>query len=780
MVGAMIWALQWWHQLDPAFNLTLWAVYLAAALILNLGFIRAQLLSRPLFSLFRKMLPTMSQTEREALEAGTVWWEGELFSGKPDWNQLHRFPVPSLSAEEQAFIDGPVEQLCQMINDWAITEERHDLPAEIWDFLKQERFFGMIVPRQYGGLEFSAVAHSAVVTKIATRSISVAVTVMVPNSLGPAELLQHYGTEAQREYYLPRLARGEDIPCFALTSPNAGSDAAAMPDTGVICKGQFEGKEVLGIRLNWAKRYITLGPVATVLGLAFKCYDPDHLIGDREDLGITCALIPTDTPGVTIGQRHAPLSQAFMNGPNFGKDVFIPMEWVIGGQQRVGQGWRMLMESLAAGRSISLPSLSNGAGKLVSRMVGAYARIREQFKLPIGRFEGVEEVLARIAGHSYAIDAACTMTCGAVDMEEKPAVASAIVKYNLTERMRQVVNDGMDVLGGRGICMGPANFLGRSYQAIPIAITVEGANILTRSMIVFGQGAIRCHPYVLDEMQAVADENKSRGLARFDRALFGHMGFTFSNMARALFLGLSNARLATAPSGPLKRYYQQLSRMSACFAMVSDLAMLVLGGDLKRREKLSARLADILSQLYIASAALKRFQDDGCPKEDIPLAQWVCEDSLFHIQENLHGLMRNFPNRGVSIFMRLLVFPRGRFWSSPRDRLGRQLAAIVMDNGAARERLTRGAYISRDIDDVFGSVEDALDKVVQAAAAEKIIKQALKKGELSKQDEASQLQQAIAKGLLDQDQGQQVAEARAARSRVIQVDAFAADYWHKE
>ncbi|MBD3670612.1 MAG: acyl-CoA dehydrogenase [Gammaproteobacteria bacterium] len=774
-----LWLAFWdWLNQPIEFILTSsWIIFIILAVLLNVGFLRSRVLSAPLFRVFKRMLPAMSRTEKEALDAGTVWWEGEIFSGRPNWKELHSYPAPSLSPEERVFLDGPVEELCRMLDDWQITEELHDLPTEVWDFLKRERFFGMIIPKRYGGLEFSALGHSAVVTKISTRSVTAAVTVMVPNSLGPAELLLHYGTDEQRDYYLPRLADGTDIPCFALTSPWAGSDAAAMPDTGVVCKGKFQGKEVVGIRLNWSKRYITLGPVATVLGLAFKLYDPEHLIGDKVERGITCALIPTHTEGVEIGERHAPLNLAFMNGPNRGKDVFIPIDWIIGGPSQAGHGWGMLMESLAAGRSISLPSLSSGAGKMVSRMVGAYSRVREQFKLPIGKFEGVEEVLARIAGHTYAIDATREMTCAAVDMGEKPAVASGIAKYNLTERMRSVINDGMDVLGGRGICMGPNNFLARSYQAIPIAITVEGANILTRSMIVFGQGAIRCHPYVLKEMQAVANPDSRRGLRQFDKALFGHIGFTISNIMRSLFLGLTNARFAIAPAGPVKRYYQQISRMSAAFAMVSDLSMLVLGGNLKRKEKLSGRLADIFSQLYIATAALKRFEDEGRKPEDIPLVQWVCEDALFQVQESMHGLMRNFPNRLVAGFMRLMVFPRGRYWSAPRDVLGGKLASLIMTPDEARERLTRGGFFPVDPNDPMGAMEDALLKVDYSAEIQRKIRKALKDGELLNGPEREVVDAALQKGLIDQGQADAMKAAIDARDKVIQVDAFARDYW---
>jgi acyl-CoA dehydrogenase len=606
-------------------------------------FLRRKLVSDPFLHLARKLMPQISETEREALEAGTVWWDAELFSGHPNWKKLLATPAPTLTSEEQAFLDGPVEELCRMVDDWSINAELHDLPEGVWRFIKDHGFFGMIIPKKYGGLGFSALAHSSVVMKVASRSIAAAVTVMVPNSLGPGELLLHYGTDEQKNYYLPRLARGEEIPCFGLTSPEAGSDAASMTDTGVVCRGSSGKKDVLGIRLNWEKRYITLGPVATVLGLAFKLYDPDRLIGNREEVGITVALIQTDLPGITIGRRHYPSNINFQNGPNSGHDVFIPLDCIVGGAARAGHGWRMLMECLAAGRSISLPALATGAGKLASRATGAYARIRKQFHLPIGRFEGIEEALARIAGYTYLMDAARVMTGGAVDQGEKPSVISAIVKYHLTEVMRRVVNDAMDVQGGSAICMGPRNFLAHVYETVPISITVEGANILTRSLIIYGQGAIRCHPFVLKEIRAAADPDPVRASKDFDRVLFAHIGFILGNAVRAFFHGLTGARFASVPvRGPSHRYYQHLTRMSACLAFASDIAMLTLGSTLKRREKLSARLGDVLSYLYLASAVLKRFEDQGRPPEDLPLLQWACEKSLYRIQGSFAELIYNF------------------------------------------------------------------------------------------------------------------------------------------
>ena len=755
----------------------IWIAFLLVACPLNITPLRRKLVSDYALRAFQEVMPTMSDTEREALEAGTVWWGAELFSGRPSWKRLFNIKAPALTAEEQAFLDGPVEELCRLLDDWDITHERRDLSPEAWQYIKNKGFFGMIIPKQYGGLEFSAQAHSAVVTKIASRSVTGAVTVMVPNSLGPAELLLHYGTEEQKNYYLPRLARGDEVPCFALTGPEAGSDASSMPDQGIVCRGEFQGKQdVLGIRLNWEKRYITLGPVATVLGLAFKLYDPDRLLGDKEELGITLALIPTDTPGITIGNRHNPLNIAFQNGPNSGKDVFIPLEWVIGGREYIGQGWRMLMESLAAGRSISLPALSTGASKLVCRATGAYARIRKQFKLPIGKFEGVEEVLARMAGYTYLMDAARTMTVSAVDLGERPAVASAIVKYHLTERMRRVVNDAMDVQGGSGICLGPRNFIGRVYQALPISITVEGANILTRTLIIYGQGAIRCHPYVLKEMLAVADDDVARASKIFDKAIFGHVGFVISNAARALWMGLTNARLVWVPvKGPARRYCQHLTRLSSAFAFVSDMAMFILGGSLKRREKLSGRLADVLSYLYLASAAVKRFEDQGRPAEDVALLAWACDDALHRIQQGLDGLMKNFPHRGAAWLMRRIVFPLGRYYHAPDDAMGREAAAILLKPSAARDRLTAGIFIPKETTEALGRLEDALPKVIAAEVHERKLQAVAYAHPILSGDHEALLQEGVRQGVLDAREAEVVRAAHLARRAVIQVDDFAAE-----
>lgn len=681
-----------------------WALFLPPVILLGSSTLRQQFLSSPLLKSIRQVLPPMSQTERDAIEAGSVWWESELFRGNPDWGKLLNYKKATLTSEEQAFIDGPVDELCKMIDDWDITHNLQDLPAEIWQFLKEKRLFGMIIPKKYGGLEFSATANSEIVMKISARSISVGVTVMVPNSLGPAELLQEYGTEKQKDYYLPRLADGREIPCFALTGPDAGSDAGSIPDSGIVCEGDFEGKKVLGLRLNWDKRYITLGPVATVLGLAFKVYDPDKLLGEQEELGITCALIPAATPGIEIGNRHFPLNAAFQNGPNRGKDVFIPMDYIIGGEPMIGKGWRMLVDSLSAGRGISLPAVGAGAGKMTARITGAYARVRKQFKTPIGRFEGVEEVLARIAGLSYFMDAGRLLTLSALDSGEKPSVITAILKYHNTEKMRQVINDSMDIHGGRGISMGPTNYIGRAYQTIPVGITVEGANILTRTMIIFGQGAIRCHPYLVREMEAAGNPDAQRAEKDFDTALSGHMSYFANNLIRAFVFSISGSHLAKSPvKGRVSQYYKRLSQMSAAYAVISDLALMMLGGALKRKEKLSGRFADALGYMFYTSAILKKFEDDGRPEVDLPLVEWSAKYSLDQVQIALDEILRNFPLKAVGLLVRFIIFPLGLSLRYPNDTLGKKAASILLQPGEARDRLTKGIFISDDEQDITGS-----------------------------------------------------------------------------
>ncbi len=752
-----------------------------ASLILAVPAIRRLLVSNQILKIFRKMLPQISQTEQEALDAGTVWWEGDLFSGKPDWKKLLAYPKPQLTAEEQAFLNGPVEHLCAMLDEWKITHELKDLPPEVWQFIKENGFFGLIIPKQYGGYGFSALAHSEVVMKIGSRSGTAAVTVMVPNSLGPAELLLHYGTEKQKEYYLPRLAKGLEVPCFALTSPDAGSDAGAMPDFGVVCRGEYDGKQdVLGMRVTWEKRYITLGPIATLLGLAFKLYDPDRLLGGEENLGITLALIPTKTPGVNIGRRHYPLNAAFQNGPNSGKEVFIPMDWIIGGQEGVGQGWRMLMNCLAAGRAISLPATSVGAAKLAARTSGAYSRVRTQFKTPIGYFEGIEEALARIGGNTYMMDAARVMTAGAVDLGEKPSVASAIVKYHMTERGRQAVNDAMDIHGGKGICIGPRNYLGRTYQQIPVSITVEGANILTRNMIIFGQGAMRCHPYLLKEVNATHDNNPDRASRAFDEALVGHAKFTLRNTANSLIYALFGNYIKdivpenSAPETAV--YYRQLARFSASFACIADIGLMRLGGSLKRKERLSARLGDILSMLYLCSATLKRFEDDGRPHADLPLLHWSMQDAIYRMQQAFDEFLANFPAHIVWIcLLRALVFPLGKRCKPPTDELAHEIAQLMMEPGVVRDRLTAGVYVPVAANEPMADLEQALQCVIECGAAEAELREAVKLRQVTARGD-EKIAQALQLKVITAAEADLLNKLKDLRSRVIKVDDFPTDF----
>lgn len=724
---------------------------------------RRDTLTKPIFSWARGVLPSMSDTEREALEAGDVWWDADLFTGNPDWSKLLKVPQARLTDEERAFLNGPVDELCAMLDEWKIFWELRDLPPDVWHFVKREKFFGMIIPKEFGGLGFSPYAHSEVVRKISTRSIAAAVTVMVPNSLGPGELLMRFGTIEQQQRWLPRLADGRDIPCFGLTSPEAGSDAASMVDTGIVCRGEFDGREVVGLRLNWHKRYITLGPVATLLGLAFKARDPDHLVGSQEELGITVALIPTNLPGVEIGQRHLPSMQVFQNGPNWGRDVFIPLDYVIGGKERLGQGWKMLMTALAAGRGISLPSLSAAGAAYAARTTGAYARIREQFGISISKFEGVEEPLARIVATAYQLDAARRLTCAALNAGIHPAVISGIMKLHATERMRTAIDDAMDIHGGKAVIDGPQNYLGNLHRAVPVGITVEGANILTRNLIVFGQGAIRAHPYLLDEMNALADSDRARGLSAFDKAFWKHVGHSFRTLFRAFGRSWTFGALAPAPdAGDATPFYRQLSRYSAAFALCADMALLTLGGALKRKETLSARFGDILSELYLLSAALKRWQDEGRQKEDFAALEWCMATGFRTIENRLAEILANLPNRFVAGFLRLVVQPFGARVLGPSDRVVHQCASLVLEPSAARERLTPD--LARvDDDGGFARLERAFELVAGTDAIARRLRAA----------QIRDWKEAVAKGVITQAEGEQLAAAREAVTKVIEVDDFA-------
>ena len=749
-----------------------WLLFAVIALPINIDTIRQQFISMPLLAIFKKIMPQMSSTEQEAIDAGTTWFDADLFRGDPDWQKLHNYPRPRLSSQEKAFLDGPVEQVCAMVNDWHITHEIADLPPEIWQFLKENKFFAMIIKKQYGGLEFSAYAQSRVLQKLTGVSSVLASTVGVPNSLGPGELLQEYGTKEQQDYYLPRLAKGEEIPCFALTSPEAGSDAGSIPDVGIICHGQFNGKVVLGMKLTWDKRYITLAPIATVLGLAFKLQDPEQLLSEQQELGITCALIPTDLSGITIGRRHFPLNIPFQNGPTQGSDVFVPLDFIIGGPDMACQGWRMLVECLSVGRAITLPSNSAGSIKATALATGAYSRIRRQFKMPIGKMEGIEEPLARIGANAYLMDAVTTMSTGAIDLGEKPSVISAIAKYHLTERMRSSIIDAMDIHGGKGICMGPNNYLARTYQGAPIAVTVEGANILTRSMIIYGQGAIRCHPYVLAELEAANNSDNEQALNDFDHALFGHIGFSISNISRSLWCSITGSRFLGSPyNDETCRYYQLLTRFSANLAMLSDISMLSLGADLKRKERISARLGDVLSQLYLASATLKRYNDEGRNTADFPLVQWAVEDCLYNIQHAIDELISNFPNKIVGKVLRVVIFPLGTWLKKPNDEISHKVAQLLQTPGSARTRLGQGQYLTRDGCNIFGRLEQVLEDIINCEPIyEKVCRELNKKLPFYHLDKVAEL--GLTNNIISKVEAELLTTAEIGRQWVIAVDDF--------
>jgi acyl-CoA dehydrogenase len=758
-----------------------WSGLLVVAMMSALavvGPLRRLVITRPMMAFYRRAMPEISDTERVALDAGSTWWDAQLFTGRPDWASLMRFPGVKLSEAERAFLDGPVEELCAMLDDFRVDHVDRDLPPEAWKLIREQGFFGMVIPEEYGGKGFSQYGHAAVVMKIGTRSISAALTVMIPNSVGPAKLLLKYGTDAQKRHHVPRLARGEEIPCFALTAPDAGSDAGSVPDTGVICRQDYGGeKGVLGIRLNFDKRYITLGPVATLLGVAFQLRDPDGLLGGQEALGITLALVPGDAPGVEKGARHDPNRMAFMNGPVRGRNVFVPIANVIGGRDYLGQGWRMLMESLTDGRAISLPALSTAAAKMATRLAGGYARVREQFGVAIAEFEGIQEVLARLAGNTYAMDAARRVTLAALDEGHKPSVISAIVKYNLTDRARQCVTDAIEVHGGAGVCLGPRNPLGQLQSFPNLGVTVEGHNILTRTLITFGQGAIRCHPHLLDELNAVQGEVEGDPLKAFDRALSGHIGHALGNAVRALLLGLTGGRLSNVPGAlppPLRRLVRRVNQKAAAFAIVSDLLLLRYRGGLKRREQLSGRMADVLSQLYLVSCAVKHFHDRACPAAEADAAIWAVEDSLFRIEQAFAALSRNV-GPGLGWLIRRLAFPLGRRSHGAPDRVGRSLAAAVSSPGPLRDALAEGMYLPKGKGERLQLLEDAMQAMLATAAPQQALRRALREGRLTPQmDHADLLRQAVDAGVIESSMVADLTRAEALRREVIRVDEFSA------
>jgi len=756
-----------------------WLLALVPAIILGLfaiPLLRRLALTGPAYGMVKSILPRVSRTEQDALDAGTVGWDAELFSGKPDYARLFEIPAPHLTAEEQAFIDGPVEGLCAMLDDWDIRHNRADLSPETWQFLKDNRFFGMLISKEHGGLGFSAQAQSQVVSKIASRSVSAGITVMVPNSLGPGELLEKYGTPEQKEKYLQRLATGIDIPCFALTGPHAGSDAAGMRDVGVVCYEMFNGKKTLGVKLSWDKRYITLAPVATLVGLAFNLHDPDHLLGDVDELGITLALVPADFKGVEIGRRHYPSRSAFMNGPTRGRGVFVPMDFLIGGVERAGQGWRMLMECLATGRAISLPAIGSTSIKHALRVTSAYARVRRQFGIPVGVMEGVADPLSRMVRNAYVYEAARGLTAAMVDEGQKPSVLSAVLKYRTTEAMRDSVNDAMDIHGGRAVQDGPSNYLFGGYATTPVAITVEGANILTRTLITFAQGALRAHPYLYSEIEAAQDSDRKRGIVAFDAAFSGHISFMLRNIVGSFLHAVSFGRFAAAPEmGDMTHWYRQLSRYSQSFALVGDWTVAFLGGDLKRKQRLSGRMADILSELYLLSATLRRYEDDGRPAEDRPVVDAAARDCVARLEQNFATVFANFPNFWLRNAMRVLVFPLGRHAKPASDRETYALTRAVLRPGALRDRLTRGVYVSMDPKDVTGVLEDALIKVTKAEDVEAKFIKAIKKQKLDRRLDRDAITDAVDGGILTEAEAAMLRLADQATDRAIRVDDFDPD-----
>lgn len=753
------------------FYIALFSLSLLILIIVICSFpsLRRSLWIKPLLPVLKKVLPTISQTEEVVLEAGDMWWEKDLFRGKPDWQILHRVSLSKLTIDEQAFLDNQVETLCSMLEDYKILTEYHDLPLTVWQVLKQEKFFAMVIPQKYGGLGFSALAHSTVVLKVATRSVSAAVTVLVPNSLGPAELLLHYGTDEQKDYYLPRLAEGEEIPCFALTSLQAGSDAAAIVDSGVICKGEYAGSEVLGIRLNFDKRYITLAPIATVIGVAFKLSDPEHLIGSNTEIGITVALVPSTLPGVETGKRHLPMGLAFLNGPVRGKDVFIPLTFVIGGEKMLGQGWRMLMECLSIGRGISLPAVSAAQAQLAYRMTGAYSVLREQFKQPLFRFEGVEAGLARIAGLTYLIEATRRFTVTAVDISLKPALAASIAKYHMTEFARTIINDAMDIHGGRGIQLGPRNYLAQGYIAIPISITVEGANILTRNLILFGQGAVRCHPFLMNEIKAIQKSD----IGKLDTLLVKHFFYVVKNLIRTFSFSFGLGYFfVKSPFKKFKYYYCQLSRMSSALALTTDFTLLMLGGTIKRRERLSARLGDVLSYLYFASSVLRCYQDNSFSKEDNYYTEWCLKYCLYHIQYAFEKFFVNFPFYFLGKLLRFIVFPLGRSYKLPNDKEDRQLVKFMTKISTFRNRMTKDCYLGKVQEDLIGRMEYAFKVWANATNIRKKVKEIQKRLCNNKLSIEQQLEYGLKHNILTKTEIAQFFNVKKAQEAAMQVDEF--------
>ena len=745
------------------------------SIILLVAPLREALIAKPAFNILSKAMPSMSITEREALEAGTSWWEKELFMGAPDWEKFDQYPYPKLSVEEQSFIDNEVQQLCSMLDEWKIHHKDKNLPPEVWQFIKDKGFLGLIIPKSFGGKQFSAFAQSRIMSKIASRSLTAAVSCMVPNSLGPGELLLHYGTTAQKQRYLPGLANGTEIPCFGLTSPEAGSDAGAIPDTGIVCYGSYQGQEVLGLKMNFSKRWITLAPIATVIGLAFKLYDPDGLLGDKSksEYGITCALIPASHEGIKIGARHNP-GAPFMNGTVEGTDIFIPIDWIIGGQQNAGKGWRMLMECLGVGRGISLPALATAAGEMSYLLVGAFASVRQQFKVSVGHFEGVQEATSDIASDAYMLESFRYMvTCG-LNQGGTPAVMTAMAKYYATETMRKVINHGMDVVGGRAIQLGPRNFMALTYQSIPVAITVEGANILTRSLMIFGQGSMRCHPYLFEELQLLQSDNKESALKKFNTLLFKHLAYTFNRAAKALAFGLTGGSKEGSSSADdfSKPYYAIINRMSADFALTADMALGILAGDLKRKEMLSGRLADIHAHLFIATAILNYYEHGQRTESDQKHAELALNKALYNAQEAFFGLYENFPVKIAATLVKLISFPFGRPVTKPSDELKQQVAQLLLKENSFRAELKKHVYYTTDETDVMGRMESTFQMLLTLQPLWDKFKKAESKDQFKGLTFEEHITDAVAVGFITANEAEQLLKYNAKRYDSMLTDIF--------
>ncbi len=751
----------------------LMVVLTAGILLLAQAPLRKQLLSKSIFKWFRSVLPEISQTEQEAIDAGTVWWDGEIFSGKPQWNKLLDLPRPELTADEQAFMDGPVTELCGMADKWDINHNIAVIPEDIVKFIKDSGFLGMIIPKSYGGLELSGVAQAEVLSRTSICGGCIGNFIGVPNSLGPGELLIKYGTEEQKNHYLPRLAKGIDVPCFALTGPLAGSDATSLPDKGVICKGEFEGKEILGIKLTFEKRYITLAPIATLIGLAFQLEDPDHLLGDKDEYGITCALIPRETKGISIGRRHKPIGDAFINGPIFGEEVFIPLDYIIGGADMAGKGWTMLVNCLSVGRCVTLPSISNGYAKQMLAGTSAYASLRQQFGLPISLFEGVQKPLARIAGFSYIINAAVTHTVQALSYGEKPSVPSAILKYHLTEMARQCSIDAMDIQGGKAVMTGPKNYVADAYSSVPILITVEGANIMTRNLMIFGQGATRSHPYVLREMELAGMPLNAESVDEFDKTFFGHIGFSLSNAARSLVLGFTGGKLGSVEgSSKLEQHYRDLNRLSSAFALVADISMLSLQSKLKFKEMLSARLGDLLSMLYLGSMVLKHYENEGCPEEEYPVVQWSMNYLTNQYQVAMQEILQNYPSKLLAAKLKFLVFPLGARFNAPSDALDTQISKLFTKDTDVRRRHLESVYAKAMPTNPLGQLEAVFKQRDEMKPLFDKIKEGVKAGKVKRALGKYQIEAAKEAGVLSETEAKTLSDYNDALMEVIHVDHF--------